>query len=122
MIGKYRNQAIVRICSGYALLFVSFLVLFAVHQTPYAKLGIGVAIISGLCGYITYVFGLIAWAKAKGYSSALVLGMVALGLVCALVSSFLLPPVVLFVLEDKMRRHRSRSRRHRSSPPATVQN
>jgi hypothetical protein len=113
MIGKYRNQAIVRISSGLALWLVAVFVLLAAYRAHW-KLGVGVAIIFGLCGHITYIFGLVAWAKAKGYSSALVIGMVALGFLCVYVSSILLPPVVLLVLEDKTKGHRSHSRRSMS--------
>ena len=55
MIGKYRNQAIIRIASGFALLFVSLIVVFAAERMPYWHLGLGISIIAGICGYITYV-------------------------------------------------------------------
>ena len=111
MIGKYRNQAIVRISMGLLVMFAGLCVLALTDRTSARKPGLGVAIIFGLSGYVTYVFGLISWAKAKGYSSALVIGMVAVCFVCAFAPSLLLPPVVLLVLEDKTKGHRSHSRR-----------
>jgi uncharacterized membrane protein (GlpM family) len=111
MIVKYRNQAIAGIAGGFATLFVAVGVVGMTERSPQQMPGRVIAIVLGIGGYLAYAFGCTAWAKAKGYSSALAIGLLVLGVVCFLLSSFLLPPVVLLVLEDKTRSHRKHSRR-----------
>jgi Mn2+/Fe2+ NRAMP family transporter len=113
VIPKYRKQAVVRVVAGFLALFAAFAVLVFTERTPQKNFGQMIAILLAIGGYLTYVFGCTAWAKAKGYSSSVAIGLIILGMVCFLLSSFILPPVVLFILEDKTLGYRRHSRHSR---------
>src|SRR5690349_16800019 len=101
MIPKYRKQAILRVVAGFLALLAAFAVLVFTARTPQKNFGQMIAMRLAIGGYVTYVFGCTAWAKAKGYSSCVAIGLIVLGMVCFLLSCFILPPVVLFSREDK---------------------
>ena len=110
VIPKYRKQAVLRIAIGLLALFVAFAMLVFTERKPQKNFGQMIAILLAIGEYVTYVFGCTAWAKAKGYSSSLAIGLIALGMCCFLLSSFILPPVVLFILDDKTLGSRRHSR------------
>ena len=115
MISRYRNHAIVRITTAFVTLFVAFVVMALTDSTPQKHLGQFIATILALGGFIAYVFGCTAWAKAKGYSSSVAIGLIAVGAFCICLFTFILPPVVLFALDDKTAAYRHHSRRSRWS-------
>jgi len=87
---KYKNKSIIGVGVGLSLFVVGWL-LFLFDAKEKAALG-GLALGSILVGLPIYVWGCICLARAKGYSTAIVLTVVLGGL---------FPLVLLAVLPDK---------------------
>ena len=120
MIPKLRNQGFVRLGIGFGLLVLAVLVGVLLDRTAARNLGYGLAVLMGVVGTLFYYFGLADLLKAKGHSGAIVVAIVVLGFCVPLVSAFIMTPVVLFALEDKNRRYRSRGSGKRASSEAVI--
>ncbi len=101
MIQQYKRDALIGVPIG-SLLFGGSLLLAYLNLLPP-----WLTIIMSLCGFLAYVWGCLALAKGKGYSTAIVL---------TVILGFLFPAVVLLALPDKNRRHRRRPPHQSSSP------
>jgi hypothetical protein len=110
VIPKLRDQAIVRLGAGIATLFLAPMLAGGLAETPLRKLGFASAIILGILGLLIYLFGLVDFAKSKGYESVIVVAVLGVCVFCLnLASIFVVTPVVLFVLKDKNARYRRSS-------------
>src|SRR5439155_15945190 len=108
MIKKYRNQGMILVLSGLGLILLALGVYGATVGNDFRRLGGCLAVIMTLIGVILYQWGGVTLAKAKGYSTDVAGGIIAVGLLCCGFVFFIAPLVVLF-LKDKTR-HRSMSR------------
>jgi amino acid transporter len=85
-------------------------------HTSARNIGLAAGIILGIIGTLMYYFGLADLAQAKGYSGAIVVAIIVLGLCVPLVSAFIMTPVVLFALKDKTAHHRRHHSRRSTAP------
>ena len=113
MIPKYRNQGIILVFSGIGLLIIALGIYGICLENDLKRLGECLAVIIAVIGVILYQWGGVALAKAKGYSTDVAGGIIAVGLVCCGFIFFIAPLVVLF-LKDKTRHRRIRPYRERS--------
>jgi phosphotransferase system glucose/maltose/N-acetylglucosamine-specific IIC component len=108
MIPKLRNQGLIRLAIGFGLMLLAFVLAVLFEHTAARQVAFAMGVILGIVGAIIYYVGLADLLQAKGYSGAIVIGIVVLGFCIPLVSAFVMTPVVLFALKDKNVRHRSR--------------
>ena len=106
MIPKLRNQGLMRLGIGFGMMLLAFVMAVLLDHTAARSVGFAAAVILGIVGLILYYFGLAGLLQAKGYSGAIVIAIIVLGLCIPLVSAFVMTPVVLFALKDKNPRHR----------------
>jgi len=62
-------------------------------------------VVSGIIGYLIFVFGCADLLKAKGYDSSMGLAFVIPALCCGLGFIFIAPLIIVFGLKDKKKRH-----------------
>jgi len=103
----YRNQAIIGLPFGLALVCV-VLILSLRHQMP-----VWLRVILALSGLGVYLWGCRSLAKAKGYSSAILL---------TVVFGVLLPAILLLALPDKNKWYQKPQRSRKPEPEPTKSN
>lgn len=103
MISKYRNKGILRLCLGWGLILLGFIILGATDVGQYKKLGQFTCIICGITGYLIYLCGCVDLLKAKGYDSSVFLAFLIIGFCCSLGVLFIAPLIILFAMKDKTR-------------------
>ena len=95
---RYKKKAIIGIPVGLLLFFAGGISLF-LHIFPRSGVFLSLVLVCWVVGLVLYIWGCLSLAKAKGYSTALILTVV-LGI--------LFPVVVLLALPDKNKHHSRR--------------
>ena len=104
MILKYRKKAIVRLALGFGLLLLG-LIVGGVASYGHSKVGEFIGVVSAIIGYLIFVFGCVDLLKSKGYDSNMVLAFLVPAFCCSAGFVLFAPPVILFAMKDKTRKH-----------------
>jgi len=104
MITKYRNKGLLRLIVGFGLVTVGLIIGIGTTHGEHKQIGGFIGVVSGIIGFLIYVFGCADLLKAKGYDSSVSLAFIVPAFCCSGVFLFLAPPVILFALKDKTKR------------------
>jgi hypothetical protein len=120
-MNRERRKAVAaRILAGYLALFGAAL-LASLEGAQDKRLTHALAVILAIVGVVIYAMGCAAWAEAKGYSVSVAILLLVVGALCFVVFTLILPPIVLFALEDKTKgrpHHAKPQKRRRTFTPA----